>query len=285
MPFRADPTKEYYEILGLKQSASLEEIRKAYRKLALHYHPDRNRGDATAEERFKAISEAYAVLMDPEKRRLYDLSRATGAGTAGQAEPWAYTTQEDILRDLLRNRDAAAIFEELTREFARMGFRSDDGFVRHVFFGGRGVMFGGVFVGGPFQRGRRGETDTAGAFGRRGEPWRAHVEEREGSGGLFALLGRALQGIGSGLTRVARLALGSGARGDDLTEDLLISRDEAAGGARKLIRYSRGGTTEEVIVTIPAGVRPGTKLRLRGKGLPGKAGAPGDLYLRVQVTK
>jgi len=285
MPFRADPTKEYYEILGLKQSASLEEIRKAYRKLALHYHPDRNRGDATAEERFKAISEAYAVLMDPEKRRLYDLCRATGAGTAEQAEPWAYTTQEDILRDLFRNRDAAAIFEELSREFARMGFRSDDGFVRHVFFGGRGVMFGGVFVGGPFKWGRRGETDTAGAFGRRGEPWRAHVEEREGSGGLFALLGRALQGIGSGLTRVARLALVGGARGDDLTEDLLISRDEAAGGARKLIRYSRGGTTEEVIVTIPAGVRPGTKLRLRGKGLPGKAGAPGDLYLRVQVTK
>ena len=79
MPFRADPTKEYYEILGLKESASTEEIRKAYRKLALHYHPDRNRGDATAEERFKAISEAYAVLTDPDKRKLFDLSRATGA--------------------------------------------------------------------------------------------------------------------------------------------------------------------------------------------------------------
>ena len=77
MPFRADPTKEYYEILGLRENASTEEIRKAYRKLALHYHPDRNRGDATAEERFKAISEAYAVLTDPEKRRVYDLSRAT----------------------------------------------------------------------------------------------------------------------------------------------------------------------------------------------------------------
>jgi len=58
MPFRADPTKEYYAILGLKENASLEEIRKAYRKLALHYHPDRNRGDAGAEERFTAISVA-----------------------------------------------------------------------------------------------------------------------------------------------------------------------------------------------------------------------------------
>ncbi len=138
MPFRADPTKEYYEILGLKENASAEEIRRAYRKLALHYHPDRNRGDATAEERFKAISEAYGVLTDTEKRRLYDLSRATGTGMRGepQAEPWAYSSQEDILRDLLRNRDAASIFEELTREFQRVGFRFDDGFVRHVFFGG-----------------------------------------------------------------------------------------------------------------------------------------------------
>ena len=82
MPFRADPTKEYYEILGLKTDASFEEIRKAYRKLALHYHPDRNRGDATAEERFKAISEAYAVLTDPDKRRMYDLSRSTLRGRA-----------------------------------------------------------------------------------------------------------------------------------------------------------------------------------------------------------
>src|SRR5512145_2960456 len=107
MPFRADPTKEYYGILGLKEDASLEEIRKAYRKLALHYHPDRNRGDAGAEERFKAISEAYAVLIDPEKRRLYDLSRGAGVGAG------AYSSQEDILRDLLHNPNAAAVFEEL----------------------------------------------------------------------------------------------------------------------------------------------------------------------------
>ena len=80
MPFRADPSKEYYEILGLRESASTEEIRKAYRKLALHYHPDRNRGDATAEERFKAISEAYAVLTDPDKRKLFDLERSSQGG-------------------------------------------------------------------------------------------------------------------------------------------------------------------------------------------------------------
>ncbi len=87
MPFRADPEKEYYEILGLKPDASPEEIRKAYRKLALHYHPDRNRGNPGAEERFKAISEAYGVLIDVEKRRMYDLSRGAGLGAGRRPQP------------------------------------------------------------------------------------------------------------------------------------------------------------------------------------------------------
>ena len=290
MPFRADPIKEYYEILGLKENASAEEIRRAYRKLALHYHPDRNRGDATAEERFKAISEAYGVLTDSEKRRLYDLSRATGAGmrTDARAEPWGYTSQEDILRDLLRNRDAAAIFEELTREFQRMGFRFDDGFVRHTFFGGRGVVFGGIFFGGPFGGGRHRRRESFGAFGRHTADWGPRLGDRSTretadarqSPGLLARIGQALQGIG----RIARLALGSGQRGADLTQDFLITPAEARQGARKHLRYSRGTAVEEVLVTIPAGVRPGTKLRLRGKGLLGTSGAPGDLYLRIQVT-
>jgi DnaJ-class molecular chaperone len=291
MPFRADPTKEYYEILGLKENASAEEIRKAYRKLALHYHPDRNRGDATAEERFKAISEAYAVLTDPDKRRRYDCARATGAGmrAEAQAEPWAYTSQEDILRDLLRNRDAAAIFEELTREFQRMGFRFDDGFVRHTFFGGRGVVFGGIFFGGPFGGRRHRRREDVGAFGRQTADWGPRLGDRAAAGragaqqsvGLFARIGRALQGIG----RVARLALGSGQRGADLTQDFVITPAEARQGTRKHLRYARGADFEEVIVTIPAGVQPGTKLRLRGKGLQGMSGAPGDLYLRIHVAE
>ncbi len=290
MPFRADPTKEYYEILGLKENASSEEIRRAYRKLALHYHPDRNRGDATAEERFKAISEAYAVLTDTEKRRLYDLSRATGAGIRGGARPesWSYTAQEDILRDLLRDRDAAAIFDELTREFQRMGFRFDDAFVRHTFFGGRGVVFGGIFFGGPFG-GRQRRRERFGAFDRANVDWGSPVGNRSAqeeidsrrSPGVFSRLGRVLQGIG----RVARLALGSGQRGVDLTQDFLITPAEARQGTRKHLRYARGADVEEVIVTIPPGVRPGTKLRLRGKGLHGASGAPGDLYLRVQVAE
>jgi curved DNA-binding protein len=282
MPFRADPTKEYYEILGLQPHAAPEEIRKAYRKLALHYHPDRNRGDAGAEDRFKAISEAYGVLTDPEKRRLYDMARATGqAGRAEAGAPWDYSSQEDILKDLLRNREASAIFEELTREFTRAGFRFDDGFVRHVFFGGRGAIFGGVFVGSPFGFGRRAETDIPGSFERREPRWGRSVEERPERPSLFGWIGRALSGIGT----IARLALGSGARGEDLTRDLAITSQEARTGAKKLFRYAVDGRDEEVLVTIPAAVRPGTKLRLRGKGQAMPGGTPGDLYLRVQITE
>ncbi|HTU01350.1 MAG TPA: DnaJ domain-containing protein [Candidatus Sulfotelmatobacter sp.] len=289
MPFRADPSKEYYAILGLKEDASEEEIRKAYRKLALHYHPDRNRGNPGAEERFKAISEAYGVLMEPDKRRAYDLSRRGGVGAGAQGGPQGYSSQEEILRDLLRNQDAAAIFQELTREFQRMGFRFDDGFVRHMFLGGRGVIFGGgIFFGGPFMGGRRGE-ETFGAFGRRRNPWQVPRPSEAspveggprralGSGGLFGQIAGAVKGIANGVGVVLRLALGSG-RPSDVTRDFPLTAEEAQQGGRKLFRAMRNGEVEEIMVTVPAGIRSGTKLRLRGKGQKG-----GDLYLRVQVN-
>jgi DnaJ-class molecular chaperone len=294
MAFRADPEKEYYAILGLKEDASTEEIRKAYRKLALHYHPDLNRGNPGAEERFKAISEAYGVLTDPEKRRIYDLSRATG-GRGREAE--AYSSQEDILRDLLRNRDAAAVFDELTREFQRMGFRFDDAFVRHMFFGGgRGVVFGGIFFGGPLFGGRRGE-DVHGAFGRRRpqpplgsqranpqlDDWAEDDRRGWESRGFFGTLARAVKGIAGGLGRAVRGALGGGGRGEDVTEAFPITATEAKFGAKRRFRLHRSGEAEDIVVTIPAGVQPGTKLRLRGKGAKG-AGGPGDLYLRIEIS-
>ncbi len=67
-----EQTRDYYEILGVSRNATDEEIKKAYRKLALKYHPDRNPGDKEAEERFKEAAEAYEVLRDPQKRQIYD---------------------------------------------------------------------------------------------------------------------------------------------------------------------------------------------------------------------
>ena len=80
--------RDYYEILGVSRDASPEDVKKAYRKLAMQYHPDRNKGDATAEEKFKEVGEAYAVLSDPDKRARYDrfghaMSSMPGAGAGG----------------------------------------------------------------------------------------------------------------------------------------------------------------------------------------------------------
>ena len=74
------PKRDYYEVLGVSRDVAGEELKKAYRRLALRYHPDRNPGDPQAEERFKEASEAYAVLSDPEKRRSYDRFGFAGVG-------------------------------------------------------------------------------------------------------------------------------------------------------------------------------------------------------------
>ena len=116
--------KDYYEILGLKNGASPDEIKKAFRKLAVKYHPDKNAGDKKAEDRFKEINEAYAVLSDPEKKTQYDQF-----GSAGFHQRYS---QEDIFR----NFNAGDIF----REFNLGG--SDDVFSR-IFGRGGGLQAGG----------------------------------------------------------------------------------------------------------------------------------------------
>ena len=92
--------KDYYQLLGLPRDAGSDAIKKAYRKLALKYHPDRNQGNKEAEARFKDISEAYAVLSNPEKKKQYDMFGADGFHKR--------FTQEDIFRDF----DFGSIFKE-----------------------------------------------------------------------------------------------------------------------------------------------------------------------------
>ena len=140
--------KDYYQLLGVSSDAPEEEIKKAYRKLALATHPDRNRQDPLAEERFKEINEAYGVLSDPGKRAQYDDHRRLGYSGSGSGADYAGPgfgySQEEILRDFFRSRQSHDVFSELHKEFQRSGFRFDESFINNLFFGGQTIFFQGV---------------------------------------------------------------------------------------------------------------------------------------------
>jgi DnaJ-class molecular chaperone len=265
--------RDYYGLLELPSTASEEEIRKAYRRLALRWHPDRNPGDAGAEERFKAISEAYGVLIDAGKRREYD-----GARRAGRPEGFGYR-REDVFRDLFANPGASAIFEELAREFERMGMRVDRHYFRQTLFGGRTVVTGGIFVVSPltpvlalFQLGRAALRGARAATAVR-TPERPALPPPRGV-----------------LDRVVRAArwlwgLPPTTAGADLAVPLRLSRTEAEHGTRRRVSLPAEGGGGHVLVTVPPGTRPGTRLRLRGRGPDGGDGRRADLYLVVDVEE
>jgi len=205
--------KDYYKILGVPRNASQEEIKKAYRRLALKYHPDRNKGNKEAEERFKEINEAYAVLGDPEKRRQYDMLGADGFQSK--------FSQEDIFRGF--------DFESIFKDF--------------------GIGFGG--------------------------------RVRDIFSELFRDFGT---GFDSGFER--RQTYHTGIKGRDLIYELPVSLEEVAKGAKKTISYNAGGRQETISINIPAGIKDGQKLRVRGKGEPGPYGGPrGDLYVQIKVLE
>jgi curved DNA-binding protein len=219
--------KNYYKILGVNKNASEKEMKRAYRKLALKYHPDRNRGDKKAEEQFKLINEAYAVLSDKEKRRQYDTFGSTGFHQR--------FSQEDIFRGF----DFGDVLKDL-------GFSSDDIF---------STLFGRGFK----------RKSHFGDFGARGGP-RYEYGSPWGEG--FQRGGRAPQ------------------KGADVIYDLYITMEETASGAEKKVSYRRDGGLERITLKIPPGINPGKKLRVGGKGEPGRNGGPrGDLFFRIHMQK
>lgn len=262
--------RDYYATLGLAPQASDDEIRRAYRRLALQWHPDRNAGDRAAEERFKEISEAYAVLIDPAKRRAYDAARRTGA-----TRDFGHS-REDLFRDLFADPRASAIFEELAREFERLGLHVQRRDFHETLFGGRAVFTGRVVVVTPF-------TPVRLLFGLaravlRGPRPPAAVHARAESAAPRGLVGHLL-GAGRRL-----LGLAGSARGDaDVVVALPLTAAEAAAGGRRRVTLARDGRREDLVVTVPRGVRAGTRLRLRGKGRGGPAGPAGDAYLVVKI--
>lgn len=288
MTTRARPGVDYYRTLGLHPEAAEEEIRRAYRRLALQWHPDRNPGDPQAEERFKEISEAYAVLIDPAKRREYD--RARLAGVPGDFRH----TREDLFRDLFADPRASAIFAELAREFERMGMRVDSHFFQQTLFGGRAVVTGGIFIITPLTpvfalfRLARAALRGAQAVRQVEAPAAPPLPRPRGILDRLAHAGRWLLGLPPGGVAEG-VAVGEGtspapAAEGAVTFPLRLTRAEAAQGGRKRVTLRGDGALDEVVVTIPPGIRAGTRLRLRGKGHATPGGRPGDLYLVVEVA-
>jgi molecular chaperone DnaJ len=263
--------RDYYEILGVKKSASKDELKDAYRTLALKYHPDRNK-EPGAEDKFKEISEAYAVLSDDQKRQTYDQY-----GHSGFDQRYS---QEDIFRN--------ANFEDIFREFGFGGGRFED-------------LFFSSFFGSPFSGGGRGRG--------RGADLRydIHITLEEAAKGAskeisFKRNRECARCRGSGAEPGSRVATCQkcGGSGQVHTSKRLGSFGSftsvgtcpaCAGNGRrpeKECRECRGSGSviyaEKLEVEIPAGVETGSQLRLAGLGERG-AGSSGDLYVFISVQE
>ena len=267
--------RDYYEILGVNRGATAEEIKKAYRKLAVQYHPDKNPGDKVAEEKFKEASNAYSVLSDPEKRRVYDTRGHAGVEGMGFE---GYTTMDDIFRNL-----------NLDDIFGRGGFGG---------FGGFGDAFGDAF-------GHRRTTAPT-----RGRDVRMNLSIPFADAVLGAKKEVTVQGKRITLTippgiqdgKTLRIrgygeSLGAGTSGDllvtvsvqshstltregaDLLTDATISITTAALGGSIRVETLTG----DVDLKVPSGAQPGQQLRLRGRGATDASGRKGDLRVRLVV--
>jgi molecular chaperone DnaJ len=251
------PPKDPYATLGVGKGATDEEIKKAYRKLAREYHPDRNSGDKNAEERFKEVQEAYSILSDPEKRKAFDSGGGIFGG-AGGFDPSSFRGGNfggfgDILSDIFGNRGGGAGQQQRP------------------------------------ERGRDLETEVHVSFDQAMEgaqvpvsvPLSAPCPTCHGTGAkpgttpsiCSRCQGRGVEAESQGLFSISQPCRQCGGTGTEIKDPCPTC--DGTGRTRQVKRYR---------VNIPAGVRDGSRVRLAGKGETGPRGGPaGDLYAITRV--
>ncbi|HZL85937.1 MAG TPA: molecular chaperone DnaJ [Candidatus Krumholzibacteria bacterium] len=255
---------DYYEQLGVQKDAGAEDIKKAYRRLALKYHPDRNPGDAAAEAQFKSVTEAYQVLSDEEKRAAYDRY-----GEAGLKGPHGYADVSDALRDFMRNFGGFGnafedLFEFGSAQTTRRGARQGRNLQAHVSLTLQEIAHGTTKKLRIRHQVRCSTCDGSGA--------------REG-GSMSQC--RDCGGRGQ-VQRVTRSFLGN---------MMTVTECSTCGGRGQVIAdpcpQCRGegleNTDETFSVRVPAGVATGNYIPLRGQGDAGpNGGPPGDVYVVIE---
>jgi molecular chaperone DnaJ len=264
---------DHYKTLGVEKKASADEIKKAYRKLARRYHPDRNPDDKQAEERFKEISQAYDVLGDPEKRKQYD--SGTGQFAAGGAGGPGFGGFGNF------DFDASSMGDILSNLFGRGGAAEGSG--------GAAGPGGGRRVRPRAQRGGDLETEVRISFDQSvsgaqiplSVPTTGTCPTCHGTGAKPGTTpkvcprceGRGIESQGQGMFSITQPCSQCGGSGTVIEDP--CPRCGGSGAVRNVKKFR---------VNIPAGVREGSRIRVPGKGEAGtQGGPPGDLYVVTHV--
>ena len=272
-------TKDYYQILDVPENATPEQIKKSYRKLAVEHHPDRNPNDPKSEDRFKGITEAYGVLMDPVKRKEYDQFRS-GFFSGGQKGPHFNYSQQEIFENMFRQAFGRDIFNDLNTEFKSSGFRSGSGFFETILFSGAAGTLGRYLRMIPGPIGKIGTglwlLQTVGTS------LYTMNKKRKQQGGSAGEPSIASNSVKDSVKNFFVKPKQGGDQNLNLNFEIAIPAIEAMSGVKKQITYKLGDQTERLMVTIPPGFASGGNLRIKEKGHR-KDGERGDLILTVKV--
>ncbi|HYA41314.1 MAG TPA: DnaJ C-terminal domain-containing protein [Syntrophobacteraceae bacterium] len=296
--------RDYYEILGIKREAGQNDVQRAYRKLARKYHPDVNK-EPDAEEKFKEINEAYEVLKDPEKRKMYDQLGPNWKAGQDFRPPPGWETRFDFggggPQTEFQWGGAGGFSDFFEALFGGMGgFRQARGGARQGGFG-RGSVFQQpgadqeTTIRISLEDAFHGGTKSVLLQGRVINPQgRMQVQEKRYDvkippgilpGQRIRLAGQGEEGSGGGRSGDLYLRVeiephpAFELKGRDIFMELPVAPWEAVLGSEVRLPALSGS----IDLKIPAGTQSGQKLRLRGKGMPNRKGAPGDLYVTVVV--